>query len=295
MKKLTLITVLVVFVLAGLVSAVLAERRTESFQSSAQPVPIPTPSRQGIQNIEDVIAQIEKDAAPIKAERTECLTEQANLAAEEKRLIATAELLTGAIENYKRDSQAHSANAAAQRADAAAHDEAQRRHDANQCTYPAGHPEVCAAYNAEAQRLDDWAGRVNEWGKRINDAADTLDMRGTGLEARRKDLNDGTLDWARRKKENNANLDDLETRERALVEKWRGKLHLPEDIETLADLKRVATMCEGAIRACVSPTGAPKPCSDEQLENMKYCTNIQWDGDRPGRPPLRSRKSSQVE
>lgn len=275
--------ILSVSLLAGLASLAIAVKSATELGTPvlASPVAAPTPPREEIRHIEDVVAQIEKEAEPVQTGRKECQAKDADLATEEKRLIATADLLRGAAQNFKADLEKQIADARAQNASA-------DRHNANRCTYPEGHPEVCAAYNEEARQ-------ITEWGRRVNDSATTLEMRRKGLRDRQDDLSRGTLDWAQRKKANNAALEDLDAKEKALIDKWRQRLGLPQSIKTLEDLKRSATMCIEAIRACVSPRGIAKPCSDEQLEAMKYCTNIQWDSDIPGRPPLRNpRPSSRV-
>ena len=220
-----------------------------------------------LSKFDSVLEEVKKDLEPVKAEREKLTDEDAKLGKEEERLASTADLLKGAMQNYKNDS-------AKLELDAAAVDGAIEEHNKNVCTYPEGKPEVCDSYHKEAARL-------NGQKKQVEERAETIEMRRKGIQELYENLSKGTLDWAQRRKSNDGALEEVDAKEHMLVEKWAAKLRLPRQVKSLEELVRILTECRDIIGECSNG------CSDEKLEQMKWCTNLTWDNASPTLPPLR--------
>jgi hypothetical protein len=221
-------------------------------------------SKDALGELRQELAALMKEADAIKVEWAAAKAEEASLAQEEKRLADTADLLKGAWQNLRVAVQDHVRDASAQRT-------AVQTHNSNRCTYPEGRPEVCRPYEEAAQRLNIWRDQISEREK-------TLRLRETGLQERQTDLSHATLEWAHKKKVNNARQEDLTAQERALVEKVQ---RLTLDDRLLKDLRLRKTISEH----CRSLANS------DDLEGASQCLQQVWDGAR--RPTERLGKGPQ--
>jgi hypothetical protein len=203
--------------------------------------------------LQQELAELKKEADSLKVEWAAAEAEKASLAEEEKRLTSTADLLKGAWQNLRVAVQDHVRDASAQQS-------AVKQHNGNRCTYPEGRPEVCDAYVAEARRLNTWRDQIAEREK-------TLRMRETGLQERQTDLSHATLEWAQKKKTNNARQEDLAAQERTLVARVK---QFTLDDRFLKDLRLRKTISEHC--RSLAESGS--------LEAASQCLQQVWDGAR---------------
>ena len=198
--------------------------------------------------LQQALEGLRQEAESLKGDLDSAREEQADLAEEEQRLTATADLLKGAIQHFQADVQKYKEDFRAQEAAVAGH-------NAQRCTYPEGHPEACDQYEAKARQLNATSAQIEERGA-------NLDQYRQGLEERRADLNNAVLDWAQRKKSNNALLEELEAKERRAVEQVK---RLTLDDQFLRDLR---------LRKIVS-----EQCSEMgNLEAASQCLQAVYDG-----------------
>ncbi len=212
--------------------------------------------------------------------------EQASLKSEEKRLIDIKELLDGAVKNFytkvdtwKSDVQAQNADATRQRAEVARQRAEVADHN-SRCGSPSSDQSFVNACNARANQLNSWGSqidawneRVGSWAKRVNDRKDTLILYEKGLRERYADLTKGTMDWAKRKKENNYQLNELEARKHILNQRLQAAL------KDLAQRDALSQECK-AIAEKITPDDATNPNLNTPMEQAHRCLQRVWDGAR---------------
>ncbi|MFY9461896.1 MAG: hypothetical protein WAP51_01705 [Candidatus Sungiibacteriota bacterium] len=230
------------------------------------------------------IQSLNNDLTALKAEEKTLFAEQTSLKAEEKRLIDVKELLDGAVKNFnteaatwKSDLQAQNAEAARQRAEAARQRAEVADHN-SRCSGSSSDQSFVNACNARAGQLNSWGSQidawkeqVNSWAKRVDDRKGTLIMKENGLKERYADLQRGVLDWTKRKKENNYQLNELPGRKQILNARFQA---------VLADLARrnaLSQECK-AIAEKITPGDARNPDLNTPMERAHRCLQRVWDG-----------------
>lgn len=199
----------------------------------------------------------------LNKDQTAAEAKDAALAQEEKRLIATSELLEGAVANYNKDLNTHNAEAADQNAQVSYHNSV--------CEGTFEDENFVNSCNAEATRL-------NEWGSRISDHAVTLDMHAAGLRERINDLNNGTFDWIKRTKENNAVLNDIYAQQYALTERIN-QLLASLSFRDLVEQNGLSQECS-TISEQITSDDVFSPNLNTAMEQAHNCLQRVWDGAR---------------
>lgn len=232
-----------------------------------------------IQGLTTELKSIEAAEQALSAEYT-------SLKNEEQRLIATKELLDGAVKNFKNeadawklDLEAQRAEATRQRAEMTSHNAEVEAHNSrcgggtssdrnlvNQCNSRA--PQL----NVRGDQLEEWGRKVDAWKIRVDDRRDTLVMKQDGLKERYTDLQNHVLDWAKRKKENNFKLNELEARKHSIRERLQAIWNSPaiKDLEQREELSRECKR--------LAESANPDDLNDTRLEQAHHCLQRIFDG-----------------
>lgn len=232
------------------------------------------------------IQSLNTELIALQASEKALFAEQATLKAEEKRLIDVKELLDGAAKNFntevaqwEEDAKAHNAEAARQRAYATQVNATVNSYN-SRCS-GSGNESYVRACNAERARLepevakvDEWKARVDESQNRGNDRLRTLQMKEKGLRERYADLTRGTLDWARRKKENNWQLNEFEARRHSIQQRLRAAWDSPA-VKDLEQRNKLSQECRR-----LAESADPNNLMDTRLEQAHRCLQRVWDGAR---------------
>ena len=184
---------------------------------------------------------------------------------------------------WKNDLAAQKAEAARQNANAAKHNAEVAAHNSS-CSGTFEDKSYVSACNAAAARLNvytnnvvnPWRDRVDAWGNRVNDRRQTLVMKEKGLKDAYANLSKGTEDWAKRKKENNYQLNQLQAREQALKARLRVVLNSPS-VKDLMKRNKISQEC-GAIAEQITPGDAYNPSLSTPMERAHNCLQRVWDG-----------------
>lgn len=241
----------------------------------------------GAQLPDELVAQIQNLNAELNgaatAEKT-LLAEQASLKGEEQRLISTKELLDGATKNFKAEVDTWKTDLDAQRAEATRQNAFADSHNAEIAAHNSrcagsfsdrGFVNACnaraAQLNTEGAKVDEWSGRVNAWRDRVNDRRDTLKMKRDGLNERYADLNNHVMDWAKRKKESNYQLNALEAKKQLLNQR------LAAALQKLEGLNALSQECKDIARGITSGD-ATNPSLNTPTERAHRCLQNIWDG-----------------
>lgn len=231
-----------------------------------------------IQGLTTELKSIEADEKVLSAEYT-------SLKSEEKRLIDVKELLDGAVKNFNTEAAQWKDDLAAQKAERTRQNIAATNKDAEVAVHNSrcggafsdrSYVDACnaraAQLNAEGARINEWAGRVNAWRDRVNDRRETLIMKESGLKERYADLQKGVLDWAKRKKENNFKLNELEARKHSIRERLQAIWNSP----LMKDLEQREELSQECKRLAESAN--PDDLNDTRLEQAHHCLQRIFDG-----------------
>ena len=191
-----------------------------------------------VKDVEDMMKELES----LKVEIGKVETAKTELKEEEKRLIATKELLKGAMKNLQK--------------------EFSKLEDERleYTTAVDNHNARCASdrnYNCNSQ-----AASFRAWKSRCLDKRKTLRKKRSMIDERLKGLSQATLEWSKKKKANNATLNDLYVKQEQLIQKIKSRMASPF---FLMELK---------IRSDVS-----QECKEmKSLEDAHRCLQKVWDG-----------------
>jgi len=124
--------------------------------------------------------------------------------------------------------------------------------------------------------INPWRDRVNASRDQINDQRKTLEMKRNGLNERFSDLQKSVTDWAKRKKENNYQINELQAREQALRAKLHEILNSPA-VKDLMKRNEISQECK-AIAQKITPGDAVNPNLSTPMERAQRCLQRIWDG-----------------
>lgn len=228
------------------------------------------------------IQSLNNELKAVESLENTLLAEKASLKKEEGRLTATKDLLDGAAKNFnaevdawKKDLDAHNADAQRQKAamsslnsEIAAHNSScggtyKDKSYVDSCNSRAGQ------LNARGQQLGSWGNNVSSNAKRINERKSTLQAKERGLKERYADLQKAVLDWAKRQKENNWQLNELYAKKQILNQRILATLN------ELARRNQLSQECKK-----IAESADPNNLNDTRLEQAHRCMQKIWDGAR---------------
>ena len=175
-----------------------------------------------------LIAGLQQEVAGVEKEEAKLSAVYTALTQEEGRLKATDDLLKGAVKNHKAKIEVHNGEVAQSQAAIGQHN--------SRCAGASSDAAFVARCNSEA-------GTLNARRTQLDNQATTINMMGAGLNDRIKDLTDGTLKWAQKKKTYNAQTNDLAAKKTALESKIRRIVMNPSFLNDLKLREKISTGC----------------------------------------------------